>query len=56
MIYLDNAATTNYKPKAVIDAVMESMTKYPYNPNRSGSKPALELQQKFTKRAASFRF
>ena len=46
MIYLDNAATTNYKPKAVIDAVMESMTKYPYNPNRSGSKPALELQQK----------
>lgn len=46
MIYLDNAATTNYKPPCVIDAVTDCMTKYPYNPNRSGSKQALELQQK----------
>lgn len=46
MIYLDNAATTNYKPTSVINAVTECMTKYPYNPNRSGSKQALELQQK----------
>lgn len=46
MIYLDNAATTNYKPQNVIDAVTECITKYPYNPNRSGSKQALELQQK----------
>lgn len=46
MIYLDNAATTNYKPQCVIDAVVECMTKYPFNPNRSGSKQALELQQK----------
>ena len=45
MIYLDNAATTNYKPQCVIDAVTTCMTKYPYNPNRSGSKQALELTQ-----------
>ncbi|MCM1194896.1 MAG: aminotransferase class V-fold PLP-dependent enzyme [Firmicutes bacterium] len=46
MIYLDNAATTNYKPQTVIDSVVECMTKYPYNPNRSGNKAALELQRK----------
>lgn len=46
MIYLDNAATTNYKPKQVIDAVNDCMTKYPFNPNRSNNKQALELQQK----------
>lgn len=46
MIYLDNAATTNYKPQCVIDAVTECMTKYPFNPNRSGNKEALELQQR----------
>lgn len=46
MIYLDNAATTNYKPQCVIDAVTECMTKYPFNPNRSGSKQAVELQLK----------
>lgn len=45
MIYLDNAATSNYKPKCVVDAVTECITKYPFNPNRSGSKQALELQQ-----------
>lgn len=46
MIYLDNAATTNYKPQEVIDAVTECLTKYPYNPNRSGNKLSLTLQQK----------
>ena len=46
MIYLDNAATTNYKPQEVIDAVNECLTKYPYNPNRSGNKLSLELQQR----------
>ena len=46
MIYLDNAATTNYKPQEVIDTVNECLTKYPYNPNRSGNKLSLELQKK----------
>ena len=46
MIYLDNAATTNYKPKEIIDTVTDCLTKYPYNPNRSGNKISLELQQK----------
>lgn len=46
MIYLDNAATTDYKPKQVIDAVVECLTVYPYNPNRSGNKLSLTLQQK----------
>lgn len=45
MIYLDNAATTNYKPQIVLDAVMDSITKYPYNPNRGGHRLALELEQ-----------
>ncbi len=46
MIYLDNAATTNYKPQTVIDAVNDCLTKYPFNPNRSGNKLSLTLQQK----------
>ena len=46
MIYLDNAATTNYKPQEVLDAVRDSLTLYPYNPNRSGNKLSLMLQQK----------
>lgn len=46
MIYLDNAATTSYKPQCVLDAVTDCLTKYPFNPNRSGSKQAIELQQK----------
>ncbi len=46
MIYLDNAATTNYKPQQVLDAVRDSLTLYPYNPNRSGNKQALALQQR----------
>lgn len=46
MIYLDNASTTNYKPQEIIDTVTECLTKYPYNPNRSGNKLSLELQQR----------
>ncbi len=46
MIYLDNASTTNYKPKEVLDTVNECLTKYPFNPNRSGNKLSLELQEK----------
>ena len=46
MIYLDNAATTNYKPPEVIQAVNDCLTKYPFNPNRSGNKLSLMLQQK----------
>ncbi len=46
MIYLDNAATTNYKPPEVIQAVNDCLTKYPFNPNRSGNKLSLELQQR----------
>ena len=45
MIYLDNASTTNYKPQPVIDAVVECLTKHPFNPHRGG-KVSLELQQK----------
>ena len=45
MIYLDNASTTNYKPQVVIDAVVECLTKYPFNPHRGGV-VSLELQQK----------
>lgn len=46
MIYLDNAATTDYKPKEVLDAVFECLTKYPFNPNRGNNKYAFALQEK----------
>lgn len=36
MIYLDNSATTFPKPQSVINAVMESLTKFGANPGRSG--------------------
>lgn len=45
MIYLDNASTTNYKPPQVVNAVLECLTKYPFNPHRGG-KVSVELQQK----------
>ena len=45
MIYLDNASTTNYKPPEVVNAVVECLTKFPFNPHRGG-KVSLELQQK----------
>lgn len=46
MIYLDNAATTNFKPQTVLDAVRDCLTKHPFNPNRGNNKYALVLQQK----------
>lgn len=42
MIYLDNSATTNIKPKEVIRAVNSAFCKYSANPGRSGHKLALE--------------
>ena len=38
MIYFDNSATTNIKPKEVIKAMIEGTTKYCANPGRSGHK------------------
>ena len=46
MIYLDNAATTNYKPQKVIDAVVSCLTKFPFNPNRGNNPQTMQLQQK----------
>lgn len=46
MIYLDNAATTHYKPQNVVDAVTLALTKYSYNPNRGSNKQAQLLQQR----------
>ena len=46
MIYLDNAATTNYKPPEVLQAVNWCLNEYPFNPNRGNNKYALVLQQK----------
>lgn len=45
MIYLDNAATTLYKPKSVINAVSEWMTKSA-NPGRGGHGAALSASEK----------
>lgn len=42
MIYLDNAATTFPKPKAVYKNVMEAMTKYGANPGRGSHAMAIE--------------
>lgn len=38
MIYLDNAATTGYKPETVIHAVGNALRNYSANPGRSGHK------------------
>lgn len=46
MIYLDNAATTNFKPQSVLDAVNDCLTKHPFNPNRGNNKHAYFLQEK----------
>ena len=45
MIYLDNSASTLVKPKEVISAVNEAMTKYTANPGRSGHKKSLLVAQ-----------
>lgn len=46
MIYLDNAATTNFKPQSVLDAVNDCLTAHPFNPNRGNNKYAFFLQEK----------
>ena len=48
MIYLDNAATTDYKPDCVVKAVLSAITETPYNPNRSG-RATLQLQSEIEK-------
>ena len=45
MIYLDNAATTFPKPKAVITAVQNAMVCYGANPGRSGHDLSLKTAQ-----------
>lgn len=42
MIYLDNAATTYPKPKAVYEEVMRAMTEYGANPGRGSHAMAIE--------------
>ncbi len=46
MIYLDNAATSGNKPKAVTDAVVKALTEYSANPGRSGHKRSLAAAEK----------
>jgi len=41
MIYLDNAATSGYKPPQVIDAVTYALTNMSANPGRSGHKQSI---------------
>lgn len=46
MIYFDNSATTSIKPKEVINAVLDGLTKYSANPGRSGHKLSMLCAQK----------
>ncbi len=46
MIYLDNAATSRYKPPEVINAVKEGLTLYSANPGRSGHSLSISASQK----------
>lgn len=41
-IYFDNAATSNPKPKAVLDEIQRALTQYNANPGRSGHSTAME--------------
>ncbi len=58
MIYLDNSASTYIKPKEVIKAVNDALTKYTANPGRSGHKAsvrsALEVENVREKLAKHF--
>ncbi|MBQ3575363.1 MAG: aminotransferase class V-fold PLP-dependent enzyme, partial [Clostridia bacterium] len=42
MIYFDNAATSNPKPRIVTDEMMRALTQYNANPGRSGHDSAIE--------------
>lgn len=46
MIYLDNAATTHYKPETVIRAVENALRYYSANPGRSGHKLSSSAAEK----------
>ncbi len=46
MIYLDNAATSFPKPRAVIDEVRRCMTQYGGNPGRSGHRLSIAAAEK----------
>ena len=46
MIYLDNAATSFPKPRAVIDEVWRCMTQYGGNPGRSGHRLSMAAAEK----------
>ncbi len=46
MIYLDNAATTLNKPRAVLREVNECLKKYSANPGRSSHKLSLKISEK----------
>lgn len=41
MIYLDNSATTNKKPRKVTHSFRKAIKKYPYNPGRGGHKGSI---------------
>ena len=49
MIYFDNAATTFYKPPAVIDAAVYAMKNLSVNPGRSGHRLAVEAAMRVMK-------
>ncbi len=46
MIYLDNAATTNFKPERVIKAVETALKNYSANPGRSGHSLSVSAAEK----------
>lgn len=46
MIYLDNAATSGYKPPAVVAAVVNALKNYSVNAGRGGYKNSLRASQK----------
>ena len=46
MIYLDNAATTFYKPQEVKNAVADALTFYSANPGRSGHDLSVKTAEK----------
>ncbi len=57
MIYLDNAATTNMKPKAVVNAVNNALLNYGTNVGRGGHSLAISAGEKVyntRKKAADF--
>ncbi|MDD3831457.1 MAG: aminotransferase class V-fold PLP-dependent enzyme [Clostridia bacterium] len=46
MIYLDNAATTHYKPPEVVSTALECMTTNCFSANRSGHRGAMSVSKK----------